>query len=97
MGFQTRKGLNFFLQNIWDKILTRVQLYFYPILFVIAFKFVNYIMKLVHQVFSKGENRHLGQTNKKVLTLMATCWKKGLFQAYLSTLSLSSMMVYLFT
>ncbi len=27
----------------------------YPILFVIVFKFVNYIMKLVYKSFSKGE------------------------------------------
>jgi hypothetical protein len=36
---------------------------------------------------------HLGQTNKKGLTLKATWWKKGLSKAYLSTLSLSSTMV----
>jgi hypothetical protein len=28
---------------------------FYPILFVIVSKFVNYIMKLVYKSFSKGE------------------------------------------
>jgi len=28
---------------------------FYPIMFVITSKFVNYMMKLVHQVFSKDE------------------------------------------
>jgi hypothetical protein len=28
---------------------------FYPILFVIVSKFVNYIMKLIYKLFSKGE------------------------------------------
>jgi hypothetical protein len=54
-------------------------------------------MKLVHQVFSKGEVGTYDKLIKKGLTLKAMWWKKGLFKAYLSTLSLSNITIYLFT
>jgi hypothetical protein len=55
MRFQTRKGLKFFFKTFETKYQLECNNHFYPILFVITSKFVNYMMKLVHQVFSKGE------------------------------------------
>jgi hypothetical protein len=55
MGFQTRIGLNVFFKTFETKYQLEWNYNFYPILFVIASKFVNYIMKLMHKVFSKGE------------------------------------------
>jgi hypothetical protein len=53
--FQTRENLKKFLKTFETKYQLERNYNFYPILFIINFKFVNYIMKFVHQVFSKGK------------------------------------------
>ncbi len=54
-GFKLKKVFNFFFNTFETKYQLECNYNFHSILFVIASKFVNYIMKLVHQVFSKGE------------------------------------------
>ncbi len=54
-GFKLNRGKKTFFKTFETKYQLECNYNFYPILFVIASKFVNYITKLVHQVFSKGE------------------------------------------
>jgi hypothetical protein len=55
MGFQTREVLSFFFKTFQTKYQLKCNYNFYPIFFVIASKFVNYIMKLMYQAFLKDE------------------------------------------
>jgi hypothetical protein len=56
MGFQTRKGFFFFKFKTFEtKYQLECNFNFYPMLFFITSKFLNYIIKLVYQVFLKGE------------------------------------------
>jgi hypothetical protein len=54
-SFKLERGLNFFFKTFETNYQLECNYNFYPIWFVITSKFVNYIVKLVHQMFSKGE------------------------------------------
>jgi hypothetical protein len=52
-GFKLERVFKKFFKTFETKYQLETNYNFYPILFVITSKFVNYIMKLVHQVFLK--------------------------------------------
>jgi hypothetical protein len=54
-GFKLARVLKLLYKTFETKYQLEYNYNFYPILFVIASKFINYIMKLKHQVHSKGE------------------------------------------
>jgi hypothetical protein len=97
MGFQTRDGLKNFLENTWNKTSIRTQLWFLSHIVCHSFQVCELHNEVSPQSVFKWWSWHLGQINKKGLTLKPTWWNKGLSKAYLSTLNLRRIMVYLFT
>jgi hypothetical protein len=53
--FKLKRVFKKFFKTFETKYQLECNYIFYPMSFVITSKFVNYIMKLVHQVFLKGE------------------------------------------
>jgi hypothetical protein len=54
-GLTLKMVLKIFFKTFDTKYQIECTYIFYPIVFVITSKFVNYMIKLVHQVFSKDE------------------------------------------